>query len=226
MIFIKTRKTAGTTIETLLAPECGPDDIITPFSRNYEKLRFELNKTVGQNYNDATRQGNSGINSIVKGDLTGHTSLKRMRRQTGGHFDHYLKVAVHRDAASFMISLFEFLYKKSELPRFDIFVRANFDKLLVNYKIAPILELDHVVDFSNLGAGLASVPRMPKPVIEGLPEVHARKFAHRFSREDPEDVWREFGLEKELELAIKIESLLRAGRMAKAKRLLAFRRLL
>ncbi|MBV9571791.1 MAG: hypothetical protein JO056_11170 [Alphaproteobacteria bacterium] len=29
-IFIKTKKTAGTTVEMVLAPACGPDDIITP----------------------------------------------------------------------------------------------------------------------------------------------------------------------------------------------------
>jgi hypothetical protein len=29
-IFIRTKKTAGTTVEMTLAPACGPDDIITP----------------------------------------------------------------------------------------------------------------------------------------------------------------------------------------------------
>lgn len=38
-IFIKTRKTAGTTIELALAPLCGPDDIITPLGGNEEDLR-------------------------------------------------------------------------------------------------------------------------------------------------------------------------------------------
>lgn len=38
-IFIKTRKTAGTTIEIVLAPFCGPRDIITPIGRSEELLR-------------------------------------------------------------------------------------------------------------------------------------------------------------------------------------------
>ena len=29
-IFVKTRKTGGTSVELALAPHCGPDDIITP----------------------------------------------------------------------------------------------------------------------------------------------------------------------------------------------------
>jgi hypothetical protein len=38
-IFIKTKKTAGTTVEMTLAPACGPDDVITPLSPKEELLR-------------------------------------------------------------------------------------------------------------------------------------------------------------------------------------------
>jgi hypothetical protein len=38
-IFIKTKKTAGTTVEMVLAPACGPDDIITPLASKEEMLR-------------------------------------------------------------------------------------------------------------------------------------------------------------------------------------------
>ena len=38
-IFLKTRKTAGTSIELALSGLCGPDDIITPISPNDEPLR-------------------------------------------------------------------------------------------------------------------------------------------------------------------------------------------
>jgi hypothetical protein len=38
-IFIKTKKTAGTTVEMTLAPLCGPNDIITPLGSNEEELR-------------------------------------------------------------------------------------------------------------------------------------------------------------------------------------------
>ena len=45
-IFIKTRKTAGTSIELFLSRFCGPEDIITPFQspeneRNYSKNYFK-----------------------------------------------------------------------------------------------------------------------------------------------------------------------------------------
>ena len=38
-IFIKTKKTAGTTVEMTLAPHCGPDDIITPIGKQEEMVR-------------------------------------------------------------------------------------------------------------------------------------------------------------------------------------------
>jgi len=38
-IFLKTRKTAGTSIEVALSPFCGPDDIVTPISPKDETLR-------------------------------------------------------------------------------------------------------------------------------------------------------------------------------------------
>lgn len=39
-IFIKTKKTAGTSIELALGPFCGPDDILTPISTRHDLQRF------------------------------------------------------------------------------------------------------------------------------------------------------------------------------------------
>ena len=41
-IFLKTRKTAGTSVEIALSRHCGPDDVITPISEEDEALRREL----------------------------------------------------------------------------------------------------------------------------------------------------------------------------------------
>ena len=38
-IFVKTRKTAGTSIEMALTPFCGPDDIVTPIDPPDERSR-------------------------------------------------------------------------------------------------------------------------------------------------------------------------------------------
>ncbi|CAN5262003.1 hypothetical protein BH10PSE6_BH10PSE6_43530 [soil metagenome] len=38
-VFIKTMKTAGTSIELTLGPHCGPDDIVTPISERFDLQR-------------------------------------------------------------------------------------------------------------------------------------------------------------------------------------------
>ena len=49
-IFIKCRKTAGTSIELSLSKICGPKDIITPFNSEDEKKRLDLGIRGAQNY--------------------------------------------------------------------------------------------------------------------------------------------------------------------------------
>ena len=49
-IFIKTNKTAGTSIEIALSKFCGPDDIITPISPKDEEMRRKLGYLGPQNY--------------------------------------------------------------------------------------------------------------------------------------------------------------------------------
>ncbi|MGK0364319.1 MAG: hypothetical protein ACI85O_001376 [Saprospiraceae bacterium] len=49
-IFIKCRKTAGTSIEMSLSKICGPEDIITPFNPEDEKKRLDLGIRGAQNY--------------------------------------------------------------------------------------------------------------------------------------------------------------------------------
>jgi hypothetical protein len=49
-IFVKTKKTAGTSIEIALSKYCGPDDIITPISPKDEKIRESLGYRGPQNY--------------------------------------------------------------------------------------------------------------------------------------------------------------------------------
>jgi len=49
-IFIKCRKTAGTSVEISLSKICGTDDIITPVTKDDEKVRRELKFLGAQNY--------------------------------------------------------------------------------------------------------------------------------------------------------------------------------
>ena len=50
LIFVKTRKTSGTSMEVSLSQVCGPDDIITPISFEDELVRLDMGGTLPQNY--------------------------------------------------------------------------------------------------------------------------------------------------------------------------------
>ena len=49
-IFIKTHKTAGTSLEIALSKYCGEEDVITPISDKDEQIRRNLGYRVAQNY--------------------------------------------------------------------------------------------------------------------------------------------------------------------------------
>jgi hypothetical protein len=49
-IFLKTRKTAGTSIEIALARHCGPQDVLTPLTKTDEELRREAGVAGPQNF--------------------------------------------------------------------------------------------------------------------------------------------------------------------------------
>ena len=48
-VFMKTRKTAGTSIEIALSEHCGPSDIVSPNDPADEELRSKLGFTGPQN---------------------------------------------------------------------------------------------------------------------------------------------------------------------------------
>jgi len=52
IIFVKTKKTAGTSFEIALSKFCGEEDIITPLTSKDEKLRRSLDFRCAQNYKE------------------------------------------------------------------------------------------------------------------------------------------------------------------------------
>jgi len=52
-VFLKTRKTAGTSVELALSSACGPEDIVTPISLEDEHLRVRDGVIGARNFADA-----------------------------------------------------------------------------------------------------------------------------------------------------------------------------
>jgi hypothetical protein len=78
-IFLKTRKTAGTSIEIALSRFCGEKDVITPISPRDEVLRQELSYRGPQNF------------AVCLTEAASHTRLstrKRVRQKQIGYYNH------------------------------------------------------------------------------------------------------------------------------------------
>lgn len=68
-VFIKTKKTASTSIEIGLSKFCGPDDIITPISPEDELLRYRLNEVTAQNFCSDSQMARRYRELVVNQDL-------------------------------------------------------------------------------------------------------------------------------------------------------------
>jgi hypothetical protein len=111
-IFIKTRKTAGTSVEVLLSPGCGPDDIITPVSPSDERLRMVEGAIAARNFmGDADeearyrkavlcndRQSCKAISSCLKrrGHFYNHMPANEIKKKLPKLWDSAFKFTVER----------------------------------------------------------------------------------------------------------------------------------
>src|SRR5215217_2781519 len=89
-IFLKTRKTAGTSIEIALSRFCGEEDMITPIGRE-DKLRENLSPRGAQNFQYAAEDGR---NSQGERQIScyNHMPAKRVRDLIGTKiWDEYFK---------------------------------------------------------------------------------------------------------------------------------------
>lgn len=85
-IFIKSKKTAGSTVEWFLAPQCGPQDIITPAGLDEpvapggEARNFTADPAVLGAYDAALSNAQPGVRD--------HLEIDSLSRRTGGWFTH------------------------------------------------------------------------------------------------------------------------------------------
>jgi hypothetical protein len=85
-VFLKTRKTAGTSVELALSSACGPEDIVTPISLEDEHLRVRDGVIGARNFADA-----EVMESYRTAVLTRNGDLHRaamQRAKSEGFFNH------------------------------------------------------------------------------------------------------------------------------------------
>ena len=122
-IFIKTLKTAGTSLEIALSGFCGPDDVITPIGEADEILRQALGFRGPQNYQfRGIYQPNQTPRSFFlqqeRKEFYNHATAQFIRAHTSEHiWSSYFKFCFERNPFDKAISLYYFLVAKNpKLP--------------------------------------------------------------------------------------------------------------
>lgn len=165
-IFVKTRKTAGTSVEIALSRYCGPSDVITPTMPEDERIRREWGGIGPQNFEPPALP----VKSFA------HFGCRAIKSAVGDQvWDGYFKFAVERNPWDAVVSYYHYLYRDRDPIDFSEFVMSarperlakNQHKIRMHGRVC----MDMVCRFESLGAdlieawnriGLPDKPELPR----------------------------------------------------------------
>lgn len=198
-IFLKTRKTAGTSIELALSQLCGPDDIITPISPADEELRSRQPGPGAQNWilpdmriNRAERFVGKLIGQRARGrGFYNHVPAREVRRIVGEDiWSGYFKFSVERNPWDRQVSLYYWRYRDPrKRPSFRTFMtsvywRKSVDNFTI-YTLDEALAVDFMIRFENLADDLAVA--LKRVGIADVPPLAMAKSGARGNRRNYRD---------------------------------------
>lgn len=170
-IFVKTLKTAGTSIEVFLSRSCGPQDVVTPIIPHVEP--------------HVARNHEGFYNHMPAADI---------RDKVGtAVWNSYFKFCVERNPWDKTISYFQMKKKRSKLREtFDQFVEGddlpiNFPKYTERDDPSKVI-VDEVLHYEDLTAGLTKVFRQLGIDFDGSLGVYA-KSEYRTDRRQYREVY-------------------------------------
>ncbi len=187
-IFVKTTKTAGTSIEVALSTYCGPRDIITPISPEDEGLRDAAGGLPPQNYRIGLRSlGVSGLWRVLRTgkarQFRNHSPATYIRQYVGEQvWNSYYKFTVERDPFDKAISRY---YWSTTPPRPSIteYLAVAPESHLTNWPIYTsnnVIAVDFVARYERLAEDLVAVAR--RIGLPGTLELPRAKGGHREQR--------------------------------------------
>jgi hypothetical protein len=143
IIFLKTKKTGGTSFEIALSKFCGEDDIITPISPVDEKTRQQLGFRTAQNYVNPKwyhyLNGEKISYAQTKGSFFNHIPASAVCKMVpSGIWNDYLIVSMVRSPFDEMISLYFWAGAEKSGLSFEKFVEKNAQRLKTNFTITHI----------------------------------------------------------------------------------------
>ena len=195
-IFIKTRKTAGTSIEIALSQFCGPQDLISPISAEDESVRQELGFPGPQHYLKPRADFSlSDWWSAMRGDAPrrfyNHAPANEVKAIVGEEvWDSYFKFCFDRNPFDKSISKFFWSTKrKKNLPDMNKWLQTCATYKISNwglYSLEGELAMDYVGRFENLGDDLRTA--LQRIGIEAEPQLPNTKTGTRKDRSHYRDV--------------------------------------
>lgn len=163
-IFIKTNKTAGTSIEIALSKFCGSDDIITPIDEKDEKIRQEFGYRGPQNY--------TGFYNHISAEEIKEKIDKKVWKE-------YFKFCVERNPWDRFISFYYFKNPKEPRPELSTYIDDPIVNNLKkygyhNYTINDEIVVDKICLYENLKEDLKEVSKLLElPTTLELPNAKA-----------------------------------------------------
>ncbi|MEO5916778.1 MAG: sulfotransferase family 2 domain-containing protein [Luteolibacter sp.] len=186
-IFLKTTKTAGTSIEIALSKFCGPDDIITPITQEDEKIRRNLGYPGPQNY--LAPWWKYGIKDFItlirkkrkKPLYYNHIPAAEVRARIGKEiWESYFKFCVERNPWDRAVSFYYWKNRAEPRAPFSEYIDSNAPVILRKngwgvYTIDDAVVVDSICRFENLAEDLEAIRlRLSLPEKLELPRAKSR----------------------------------------------------
>lgn len=168
-IFIKTEKTAGTSIEIALSRICGPEDIITPLTKVDEDYRNELGFPGKQNYffPFSTYTKKDMLSSIYRMKRLGfynHISAKEIKKRIPSNiWEEYFKFCFERNPFDKFVSWYFWLEGDSKYSRMRDFIKSGLASKIRGfelYTIDSIPVVDKIYKYEEISQAIHDINKM------------------------------------------------------------------
>lgn len=175
-ILLKTRKTAGTSVEIALSKFCAEEDVITPVSPNDERLRSSLGYRGPQNTTLPVGQYSllDWALRLTVGKVPryyNHIGAAEVRKRVGAErWGRYFKFCFERNPYDKLHSMYRFRYGTGrETCDFPTFVRRRDSSWsdFARISIGGVVAVDRVYRYEELGEALLDLEtrlRLPGPI--------------------------------------------------------------
>lgn len=179
-VYVKTRKTASTSLEIALSRFCGPEDVITKIVAKDQALRERLGYPGPQNEVVRGRAGRTF-------ELINHTPAVVARELLGDRWNEYFTFTIERNPFDRVISQYWWEFQGlADPPPVSQFLERGRPELLSNWHLYTAddrLIVDHVGRYESLAESLTTVAErigLAEPIV--LPEQKTKSEFRRDRR--------------------------------------------